>query len=265
MSSSGWPWHLFRPNLRSFVSPATAPKRRRSSLCSSASVTSGAAATNFSGRPRTARARAPMAAKALRRGAAGCAHPLHQLDRGRRADRETARGGADRAAALDPAHDGQAQVQANGTGMSTSSAGLNRYFVESRRNFHAIGFEATDFVLAAKPVNLVIDTVGGEMQRRSFAVIAPGGQAGFRSVGARRGIGRGGAGAGALFHCGRAVPGTERARCAVRGWYAQANIGEVSPLAEAPLAHEMLAGRPHRHSKIVLDVDARLQELLRFI
>jgi NADPH:quinone reductase-like Zn-dependent oxidoreductase len=30
-----------------------------------------------------------------------------------------------------------------------------------------IDFEATDFVLGAKPVNLVIDTVGGETQRRS--------------------------------------------------------------------------------------------------
>jgi NADPH:quinone reductase-like Zn-dependent oxidoreductase len=39
-----------------------------------------------------------------------------------------------------------------------------------------IDFEATDFVLATKPVNLVIDTVGGETQRRSFAVIAPGGR-----------------------------------------------------------------------------------------
>jgi NADPH:quinone reductase-like Zn-dependent oxidoreductase len=35
----------------------------------------------------------------------------------------------------------------------------------------------------------------------------------------------------------------------------QANIGEVLPLAEAPLAHEMLAGRRHRRGKIVLDID----------
>jgi NADPH:quinone reductase-like Zn-dependent oxidoreductase len=36
----------------------------------------------------------------------------------------------------------------------------------------------------------------------------------------------------------------------------QANIGEILPLPEAPLAHEMLAGRPHRRGKIVLDIDA---------
>ena len=38
----------------------------------------------------------------------------------------------------------------------------------------------------------------------------------------------------------------------------QANIGEVLPLAQAPLAHEMLAGRPHRRGKIVLEIDSRL-------
>ena len=38
----------------------------------------------------------------------------------------------------------------------------------------------------------------------------------------------------------------------------QANIGGVLPLAEAPLAHEMLAGRPHRRGKIVLEIASRL-------
>jgi NADPH:quinone reductase-like Zn-dependent oxidoreductase len=38
----------------------------------------------------------------------------------------------------------------------------------------------------------------------------------------------------------------------------QANIGEVLPLAEAPLAHEMPAGRRHRRGKIVLNINSRL-------
>jgi hypothetical protein len=54
--------------------------------------------------------RAPMPAVARRRRAAGRAHPLHQLDRGRRPDREAPGRGADRAAALDRAHDPQPQV-----------------------------------------------------------------------------------------------------------------------------------------------------------
>ena len=42
--------------------------------------------------------------------AAGHPHPLHQLDRGRRADREAARGLTDRAATLDRTYDAQPQV-----------------------------------------------------------------------------------------------------------------------------------------------------------
>jgi len=38
----------------------------------------------------------------------------------------------------------------------------------------------------------------------------------------------------------------------------KAKIGEVLPLAEVPLAHEMLAGRPHRRGKIVLEIESRL-------
>ncbi len=33
-------------------------------------------------------------------------------------------------------------------------------------------------------------------------------------------------------------------------------VGEVLPLAKARLAHEMLAGKPHKRGKIVLAVDA---------
>jgi NADPH:quinone reductase-like Zn-dependent oxidoreductase len=47
-------------------------------------------------------------------------------------------------------------------------------FVTKMGADEVIDIEARDFVLGAKPVNLVIDTVGGETQRRSFDVIAPG-------------------------------------------------------------------------------------------
>jgi len=48
---------------------------------------------------------APPVTAALGCGTAARAHPLHQLDRGRWADRKAPRGFADRAAALDRAHD----------------------------------------------------------------------------------------------------------------------------------------------------------------
>lgn len=34
-------------------------------------------------------------------------------------------------------------------------------------------------------------------------------------------------------------------------------IGDVLPLAEARIAHEMLAGKPHKRGKMVLRVDGR--------
>ena len=37
----------------------------------------------------------------------------------------------------------------------------------------------------------------------------------------------------------------------------QTQVGDVLPLAEAGLAHEVLAGKPHQRGKIVLTVDAR--------
>jgi hypothetical protein len=55
--------------------------------------------------------RPAMPAVARRGRAAGRAHPLHQLDRGRRADGKAARRLAHRAATLDCGHDPPPQVQ----------------------------------------------------------------------------------------------------------------------------------------------------------
>jgi hypothetical protein len=55
--------------------------------------------------PMRLEARAAMAAGAARGDAAGRPHPLHQLDRGRRADGEAPRGPPNRATLLDRAHD----------------------------------------------------------------------------------------------------------------------------------------------------------------
>ena len=121
-----------------------------------------------------------------------------------------------------------------------------------------IDVDATDFVSAAKLVNLVIDTIGGETQRRSFDVIGPGGrlvsvvsppnqalaaeahvQVHYFIVDVRR-------------------PALNELGALFADGALKANIGEVLPLAEAPLAHEMLAGRRHRRGKIVLDLDSQL-------
>jgi NADPH:quinone reductase-like Zn-dependent oxidoreductase len=121
-----------------------------------------------------------------------------------------------------------------------------------------IDFEATDFVLGAKPVNLVIDTVGGETQRRSFDAIAPGGRlvsvvsAPNEALAAEAHV------RAHYFIVDVRRPALNELGALFADGALQANIGEVLSLAEAPLAHEMLAGRPHRRGKIVLDIDSRL-------
>ena len=131
-------------------------------------------------------------------------------------------------------------------------------FVTKMGADEVIDFEATDFVLATKPVNLVIDTVGGETQRRSFGVIVPGG--GLVSV-----VSAPDKALAAAAHVQTRYFIVDVRRSALNELGAlfangalRANIGEILPLAEASLAHEMLTGRPHRRGKIVLDIASRL-------
>ena len=130
-------------------------------------------------------------------------------------------------------------------------------FVTKMGADEVIDFEATDFVLGIKPVNLVIDT-GGETQRRSFDVIAPGGtlvsvvSAPNEALAAKAHVQ-------AHYFIGDVRrPALNELGALFADDALKANIGEVLPLAEAPLAHEMLAGRPHRRGKIVLEIESRL-------
>ena len=111
-----------------------------------------------------------------------------------------------------------------------------------------VNYKTTKFEDAVPPVDAVLDTVGGEMQHRSFGVLKPGGilvssvsppprTAGFRSafllvdVTATR-LGT----LARLFDSRKLTP----------------EVGTVLPLEEARTAHEMLAGAPHNRGKIVL-------------
>jgi NADPH:quinone reductase-like Zn-dependent oxidoreductase len=120
----------------------------------------------------------------------------------------------------------------------------------------AIDFRATPFEAVATEVDVVIDLVGGETLERSFAVLKPGGvlvsavaqpnqaraaERGVRALfmlvdvtsAALVGIGR-------LLEAGRLRP----------------HVGEVLPLEQVVLAHQMLEGTPHKAGKIVLSVAA---------
>ena len=118
-----------------------------------------------------------------------------------------------------------------------------------------INVRTTRFESAATDIDLVIDTVGGETQRRSFAVLKRGGvlvssvAAPDQDMAARHGVR-------AIFFLVNVA--SEGLRCIgqmIDDGRLTTSVGEVLPLREARIAHEMLAGRPHKRGKIVLSVD----------
>jgi NADPH:quinone reductase-like Zn-dependent oxidoreductase len=118
-----------------------------------------------------------------------------------------------------------------------------------------VDVSAARFEEEVRDVDVVLDTVGGEPLSRSFGVLKPGGV--LVSVVAlpdqdeatRRGV------RGVFFY----VDVTTLCLAEIAGRLDAGRlmpmVGEVLPLADARLAHEMLAGKPHRRGKIVLSVD----------
>jgi NADPH:quinone reductase-like Zn-dependent oxidoreductase len=111
-----------------------------------------------------------------------------------------------------------------------------------------VNYETTQFEDAVPPVDAVLDTFGGETQHRSFRVLKPGGilvsvispppqPAGFRA-------------AFFLVDVTATLLGTLARLLDSRKLTAK--VGSVLPLEEARMAHEMLAGAPHKRGKIVL-------------
>lgn len=103
-------------------------------------------------------------------------------------------------------------------------------------------------------IDIVIDTVGGETQNRSFGVLKSGGvlvssvSQPDKAKAAELGI------QGVFFYVEVTTDLlTKIAECIDSGSLTPLT-GEVLPLSEARIAHEMLAGKPHNRGKIVLMV-----------
>jgi NADPH:quinone reductase-like Zn-dependent oxidoreductase len=114
---------------------------------------------------------------------------------------------------------------------------------------------APRFEDAAKGVDVVLDTVGGELLDRSFDALAPGGTL-VSSVSPPDPDKARGKGVRAVFFLVEVTTAAlERIAERLEGGGPRAAVGEVLPLEEARRAHEMLAGAlPHRRGKVVLSV-----------
>ena len=116
-----------------------------------------------------------------------------------------------------------------------------------------IDYKTTKFENAVPPVDAVIDTVGGDTRARSFGIIKPGGvlvtsvseplpehQAnGVRAV---------------FFLVEVTTSRLEKIADLFNQGKLITRVGTVLPLEQARIAHEMLAGAPHKRGKIVLEV-----------
>jgi NADPH:quinone reductase-like Zn-dependent oxidoreductase len=135
--------------------------------------------------------------------------------------------------------------------MATASSGDAEY-VRSLGAENVLDYHSTRFEDALTDVDAVLDTVGGETRERSFRVLSPEGN--LVSVAspippemARR------YGARAVFFL---VEVTTARLQAIAELFDTGKllprVGTTLPLEDARLAHEMLAGAPHKRGKIVL-------------
>jgi NADPH:quinone reductase-like Zn-dependent oxidoreductase len=121
-----------------------------------------------------------------------------------------------------------------------------------------LDYKSSRFEEVIAPVDVVIDTVGGETRRRSFSVLKPGGilvssvspipdeqprPVGVRSV---------------FFLVDVTTPRLKELAKLFDEGKLSCEVGTVLPLAEVRTAHEMLAGRPHNRGKIVLRMPRRV-------
>jgi NADPH:quinone reductase-like Zn-dependent oxidoreductase len=119
-----------------------------------------------------------------------------------------------------------------------------------------IDYKTTRFEEAVPPMDVVIDTVGGDTRARSFGIIKPGGML-VSVVSEPMPERQQSHGVRAVFFL---VEVTTARLDTITDLFDRgkltARVGTVLPLEQARTAHEMLGGAPHKRGKIVLSVAA---------
>ena len=120
---------------------------------------------------------------------------------------------------------------------------------------HVIDVHTSRFDDDLTEVDVVLDTIGGDTQNRSFSVLKRGGVlvSAVSAPDQQK----------ALQHDVRALfflvdvstRRLEQIAALFEAGELRTRVGDVLPLGDARVAHEMLAGKPHKRGKIVLAVD----------
>jgi NADPH:quinone reductase-like Zn-dependent oxidoreductase len=121
---------------------------------------------------------------------------------------------------------------------------------------HVIEVQTARFEERVKDVDVVIDTIGGETLDRAFAGLKPGGGLVSSVVRPDRDKAAQYRVRGVCFLVTATTAGLTTLADLLEAGHLTTNVGELLPLADARLAHEMLAGKPHKRGKIVLAVEA---------
>jgi NADPH:quinone reductase-like Zn-dependent oxidoreductase len=128
-------------------------------------------------------------------------------------------------------------------------------FVRSLGATHVIDGRSGRFDDELRDIDVVLDTVGGEMQARSFAVLRPGGvlvssvAPPDQELAARHRV------AATFFLVEVGSETLARIGGLMASGALRVRVGDVMALADARRAHAMLAGAPHRPGKIVLTTE----------
>jgi NADPH:quinone reductase-like Zn-dependent oxidoreductase len=128
-------------------------------------------------------------------------------------------------------------------------------YVQALGANRVIDVQKSRFEEVLTDVDVVLDTIGGDTQERSFAVLKSGGvlvsavNEPDQEKAARHGVR-------ALFFLVEVSSRRlEQIAALIEAGELTTSVGDVLPLADARIAHEMLAGKPHKRGKIVLRVD----------
>ncbi|MGE5324548.1 MAG: NADP-dependent oxidoreductase [Actinomycetota bacterium] len=137
-----------------------------------------------------------------------------------------------------------------------TAASADRDYVRGLGAEKVLDYQKERFEESVTGVDVVLDTVGGDTQQRSFRVLKPGGilvsavspvpEATQKHYGIRA----------TFFYVDVTTARLNKITELFDSGKLVTDVGTVLPLKEARVAHEMLGGAPHKRGKIVLSVAA---------